>query len=138
MADSEDTTPSALDRALSIGSRNHLSAFPGLPSFQLLPSLDRTSLHTDHVLVSVERGEIADVLRVHPWIPNNNFIQIISDDAEPLLSSFVDNDWGIWSAGRSVHSVCCAGYGNGRRWRGSGADWDGYFVHVFGGFEAGD
>lgn len=129
-AGSEDTAPSLLNHIQSIGSRNDLCTLPCLTSLQLLPSFDCTSLDTDHILVSVEWGKIADILRIDPRIPDNNFIQIISDDAELLLSSFIDNDWCIRTASRGVYSVCCAGDRNGCRWRGCGADWDAYFVDV--------
>lgn len=127
---SEDTAPSLPNHIQSIGGRNDLCTLPCLTSLQLLPSFDRTSLDTDHILVSVERGKIANILRVHPRVPHNNFVQIISDDAELLLSSFVNNDWCIRTASRGVDSVCCAGNSNGCRWRGCGADWDGNFVDV--------
>lgn len=115
---------------MSIGSANNLSTLPRLTSFQLLPSLDRAGLNTNHILISLRRRKVRYALRIDPWIPYHNLIQIIPHNSEFLLSSFRNDNWGVCAAGRSIDTI---GFASDGKWAGrgsGGADWVGDFVSV--------
>ena len=64
-----------------------LPALEGITGLQLLPSIDGTRLHTDHVLVAVLRFKIADAVRLlDPRVPNDRILQIVANHIETRLA----------------------------------------------------
>lgn len=76
-----------------------------ITTFQGLPSIDRSNLDTDHVLVSVLGGEISDCLcALFPRVPDYRVLQVISDDVEAWLAIYEDRCSVLLE--RFVDSVC--------------------------------
>lgn len=62
--------------------RNH-TTLKCLASLQLLPSIDRTNLHTDEPLVRILRPKVGGGLRLlNPRVPDNGVFEVVADDVE--------------------------------------------------------
>ena len=86
--------------------QNNTSLKPVI-TLQSRPSVDRTGLYTNHVLVSVLWLEIADCLcSFLPWVPDDSVCQVISGDVDDGLA-FVE-DRGRVLLQRLVDTVDCA------------------------------
>lgn len=64
-----------------------LAALKGITGLQLLPTIDGTRLHTDHILVAVLGLKIADAIRLlNPRVPDDGILQIVTNHIEPRLA----------------------------------------------------
>ena len=64
-----------------------LPALKGITGLQLLPTVDGTRLHTDHVLVAVLGLKVADAVRLlNPGIPDDGVLQIVTNHIETWLA----------------------------------------------------
>lgn len=66
--------------------RNH-TTLERLTCLQLLPSIDRTNLHADELLVRILRPEVGGGLRLlNPRVPHNGVFEVVADDVEEGLA----------------------------------------------------
>jgi hypothetical protein len=107
-----------------------LSSLPGLSGLQLLPALYGTSLHADHVLVSVSGAEVWHVGAVRPGVPDDHLVEVISSDAELGLAAFSNDNGLTGPADGSVDAVNLGGDAEGRGGGSVGGDGRGEFVHI--------
>ena len=64
-----------------------LPALEGITGLQLLPTIDGTRLHTDHILVAVLGLKIADAIRLlDPRVPDDRILQIVTNHIETRLA----------------------------------------------------
>lgn len=65
----------------------NLASLEAVRSFKSLPSLDRTSLDADHLLVAVLWRKIADCLgTLLPGVPHNSVLEIVPNHIETRLA----------------------------------------------------
>lgn len=63
------------------------TTLPNLTLVQLLPSVNRANLYTDHGLVAIIRREVAHRLGLlDPRVPSNSVLNIVADDVEARLT----------------------------------------------------
>ncbi|KAI7110340.1 galactose mutarotase-like protein [Hortaea werneckii] len=90
-----------------------LAALKRITGLQLLPTIDSTRLHTDHILVAVLGLEIADAIRLlNPRVPDDRILQIVTNHIETRLA--VKQDRGSVLLNVLVDSVSLTGDTNGR------------------------
>ena len=92
---------------LGMALHNH-ATLKRLTRLQLLPPINRTDLHTNHVLVSVLRLEVTHALRLlDPGIPDDAVFKIVADDVQARLAVLEDRCRGLLD--RLVDAVSFAG-----------------------------
>jgi hypothetical protein len=81
---------------------------------QLLPALDGTRLNTQHVLPTVLGRKVLDASGlVDPGVPNNDLVEVVTDDTVAGAAGLGDDDGVLGTVGGRVNGVSLTRKGDG-------------------------
>ena len=81
---------------------------------QLLPPLDGSGLHAEHLLPAVLGLKVLDAGRlVDPGVPDHDLVEVVADDAEARSAGLGDDDGVSGAVDGGVDGVGLGGKGDG-------------------------